>query len=458
MRFASWTLGWTLCTIPALADAPGPVDEARVPSDFAEGLELAIEPGLAVQTLLLPLEVYRGTRDDLRDLSIFNAKGEAVPFALRSLRAETLAQQAELAVPVFPLRQLAVRDADLTLHVKRNTDGTIVDIHMLGADKPSARTFLTAYLLDASKLEHAASRLRLELDFGADSFTTRIQVDASDDLAHWHSVADRAVVGRLSHAGQSIERTQIALTPTRAKFLRLRWGEGHLLARLRKALLSFEHTEQAAQPSLRQLRSEPVPEKQLVFELDLGARLPLTAIAPRLPANALVSASLALRASKDESGETVFDGQLYRVLHEGAELASAPIELAGRQARYVSLRVDARTRAALEPSLTFDVSYAPEQLLFVTRGPGPYLLAFGSHKAAPAAFDAGQLLAFIPEPARKALPVESAKVSRPRALAGPAARTRPPPARSYRIPVLWTVLILGAGMLAMLALRMLKRR
>jgi hypothetical protein len=86
------------------------------------------------------------------------------------------------------------------------------------------------------------------------------------------------------------------------------------------------------------------------------------------------------------------------------------------------------------------------------------LLAFGSYKPVAPAFDADQLLAFMPETARNALPVESAKLGVRRMLAGAAARRAPPPAPSYRLPILWAILVLGAGTLVVLALRMLKRR
>jgi hypothetical protein len=456
-----WTLAGALCAARALAEEPAEEPaEARLPNDFAEGLELAIQPQLAVQSLLLPLEVYRGAREGLADLSVFNAKGVAVPFALRSLRSEARSEQAELEVPVFPLRKLVVKDADadLSLRVERSADGTIVDIHMPGAETPSARTILVGYVFDASKLEHAASSLRLLLELGAESFTTRVEVDASDDLAQWHTVSAQAVVGRLSHAGQSIERTQIELAPTRAKFLRLRWGEAPFPAQLSKAFLGFEHTEVSQQPSLRQLRSQPVPEKQLSYELDLGGSLPISAVAPRLPDNALILASLELSSRQDETGETRFQGQLYRLMHDGIALASSPIELGTHRARYVRLRVDPRTRPALEATLAFDISYVPDQLLFVTRGEGPYLLAYGSYKRTAPGFDPDQLLAFMPDAARNALPLESAQVKAHRTLAGAAARRAPPPPRSYRLPVLWAILILGAGTLVVLALRMLRRR
>jgi hypothetical protein len=55
-------------------------------ADFAYAIPLTPVPGLAVQTTLLPLAVYRGVlRQDLGDLRVFNGAGRVVPHAIRVL-------------------------------------------------------------------------------------------------------------------------------------------------------------------------------------------------------------------------------------------------------------------------------------------------------------------------------------------------------------------------------------
>lgn len=460
-RAPTWMFVLALAANQAHAQGIKPTEEvARVPQDFAEGLSLSIQPTLAVQTLLLPLEVYRGANDELRDLSVFNERGESVPFALRSLSPEVRARREELELPLFPIHRLPEKSSDsggaISLHVERDAQGSVVDIRVPGTPEgPSARTYLAAYVLDASALTQPASQLRLALDFGTETFTTRVQVEASDDLSSWHTIASGAVLGQLSHAGQSIQRSQIGLAPTRAKFLRLTWSDGPL--RVTKAFASFEREQVERERRVVHFESRAVCRKDALYELDLGGVFPLSGLLPLLPENSLIASRLGLRRGKDESEEVVFEGQLYRVKHDGVELHSPALELGIRRARHVSLHVDPRMRAMLPDTLAFDVAYAPDQLLFVTRGKGPYVLAYGSRKTAPRAFEASELLSFIPEEARGALPIESAKVEARRALGGNAARTLPPPERSYRLPILWTILIVGAGTLVLLALRMLRK-
>jgi hypothetical protein len=266
------------------------------------------------------------------------------------------------------------------------------------------------------------------------------------------------VIGQLSHAGQRIQRSEIELTPTRAAFLRLRW-DGELPGALRGAALVVAREQVAREATWAEVQVSATRASDRLFRADLGAILSVLRLAPKLPENSLVEASLGLATEPDQTPDPLFTGQLYRLQHAGVELASPALELSdvgARRARYVSLRVDPRTDT-LPATLAFDVRYAPEQLLFVTRGPGPYLLAFGSYKETAPAFAAERLLAFMPEPARATLPRESARVQEHVKLAGDAARHAPPPPRSYRRELLWAVLIVGAGTLVVLALRLLRR-
>jgi hypothetical protein len=189
---------------------------------------------------------------------------------------------------------------------------------------------------------------------------------------------------------------------------------------------------------------------------DLKGVLPVTALSPRLPEDTLVMAGLSLRTALEQPLRPLSRGQFYRVRHAGVEFKSPPIEIDFVPTRYISLAVDPRTDAIFD-DVSFEVEYAPEQLLFLTRGEGSYTLAFGSYKAAPPAFDADKLLAFMPDAAREQLPVQSVRVVGAVALAGDGARREPLPPHSYRMHVLWGVLIVGAGLLVTLALRLLRR-
>jgi len=447
------------CLLPAAAlqadDAD--TDQASVPGDFAAGLTLETQPHLAAQTLLLPLEVYRGTRAGLPDLAVFDGDGRPVPYAVRALETRASDRREEEKAPLFPLREQANSNvSDLQLHVERAESGTVIDIRSSAA-QPAPEAKVVAYIIDASYFHHDVAGIRLVLAASETSFTAPFKVEASDDLASWRTLTSGSVIGRLSHDGQSVERERIELIATSATFLRLSWPGQELPVAVQEAYLEF--TSQRVDFTRARVRDTTVPvsAKNGAYELDLGGVLALESLQPLLPENVLIRATLALRDQPNDARSQVFEGQLYRLRHEGTELASAPIDLAARRARLVTLSVDPRGTGLANRPLAFEVQYAPDQLLFITHAPGPYLLAFGSHKDATRPFAANQLLEFMTPAAREALPRESARVIGTRVLSGPGARTAPLPAPSYKTPLLWAVLIAGAATLLLLALRLLRK-
>ena len=106
---------------PARADTAAPDREPRL-EDFARAIDLTPTQPRAVHTALLPIEVYRGvTRADLGDLRVFNAGGQPVPHALRTLDAPDDREDRFVDLRFFPIESPA-RTAEglesLTLHVR----------------------------------------------------------------------------------------------------------------------------------------------------------------------------------------------------------------------------------------------------------------------------------------------------------------------------------------------------
>jgi hypothetical protein len=153
----------------------------------------------------------------------------------------------------------------------------------------------------------------------------------------------------------------------------------------------------------------------------------------------------------------VFSGAIYRLTHASETLTSAAIALGSQRARFLTLRIDGRGAEPPRQPISFDIGYAPDQLLYVARGAGEYLLAFGSHRRPGSAYDAAQLLGPLSAEQRRALPLESAKAGELRVLGGPAARVAPEPPLPVRTIVLWSVLVAGALTLIVLALRLLRK-
>ncbi|HEY8539641.1 MAG TPA: DUF3999 family protein, partial [Steroidobacteraceae bacterium] len=104
-----------------------------------------------------------------------------------------------------------------------------------------------------------------------------------------------------------------------------------------------------------------------------------------------------------------------------------------------------------------ELGYRPAQLRFLAQGSGPYTLAFGSRRAEPAPVRAcNSLLGGLSE-TEFAQNLDMAYLGPERSLGGDAALRPLPKKTPVRQVVLWSVLILGVGVLVAMALSLLRR-
>ena len=82
-------------------------EERLARGDFAYGREVELRTSGPLQTLLLDLPIYRGTVEPrLADLRVFNAAGEAVPHAIRSLAQPESRLDDFAELPLFRLPEI----------------------------------------------------------------------------------------------------------------------------------------------------------------------------------------------------------------------------------------------------------------------------------------------------------------------------------------------------------------
>jgi hypothetical protein len=102
-----------------------------------------------------------------------------------------------------------------------------------------------------------------------------------------------------------------------------------------------------------------------------------------------------------------------------------------------------------------EVGWVPHRLVFLARGPAPFLLAFGS-AAVPGAPEAGKDLLTLLGRHRETVAVQPADLGSPMELGGPARRTPPPAPVPWQRYLLWGILALGVLALGVMAARLLK--
>jgi hypothetical protein len=192
-----------------------------------------------------------------------------------------------------------------------------------------------------------------------------------------------------------------------------------------------------------------------VLFYDTGRRAPVTYARLRLPQeNSSVRVTLHSRDDAKAPWSERWNGEAYRIVTDTQRRESPPGQFAATSDRYWRLKI------AKDPQLyrdtVLELGYRPARLRFLAQGSGPYTLAYGSRHAEGAASGCDSLLADFGSVERSKL-VGEGVFQAARVLGGDAA-LRPLPSKTpVRLVVLWSVLILGVGMLVAMALVLLKR-
>ncbi|MCY1341886.1 hypothetical protein D9M69_278540 [compost metagenome] len=350
---------------------------AENPSDFASQVPLAVSGNGPWYRLQLPVAAQFAARHaDLRDLRVFNAEGEALPYSLRLGSARQAETRLEAAGRVFPLRGPAGGAASESLKVIRNTAGTIVEIPP-AAVPDGGREILRGWLIDASASDFPLDRLSLDWSAPAEGFQ-RFRIEASDDLSHWRSVGE-GQVARLSFNGERIDNNDVQLPGVRARYLRLLWIAPEEAATLSGARVGG--TRSSAEPAPL-VWSDSLPGRagqNGEFTWDLPQALPLERV--RIPLgqpNTLAPVTLQGRRDGKVQWSPLARGVLYRLSQGGREVRQEEITLPGWPVSQLRLQVDARGGGLDGEAPQMRVALRATEVIFLARGSAPYRLALGN--------------------------------------------------------------------------------
>ncbi|MCL1981422.1 MAG: DUF3999 domain-containing protein [Proteobacteria bacterium] len=435
-----------------------------VPNDFAAGLSLPEADGTGIHVFEVPAVVYeKAQRSDLTDVRVFNAAGEAVPHLVREVaeRSEEIRQP----IPFFPLPGKESRQPDdLSLRVALQADGKVLTVDA-GAPNQSSPT--SCYLLDTSRWKVAGpSALEFSWRSPATGLLT-LSLMHSSDLVHWQPLVDRAVLAELSYQGSQVVARRIPLPHRALPYIRLDCVD------CQAPLLLSEVVALAGQPvtgdpwQWTRLSAAQVTEEkgQRLITYHLGAKVGVSAVQLRLPkANSLLRAAIETRGSSNEAWRQVVRSDFYRLDLEGTPLinpvaACPPVSAAHWRIRVIADHAGLENNNSL-PEL--ELGWRRQEILFLGRGQAPYLLAFGSVKAATEAISSSPdnlMLATLRDTGteshiRRIKPGPEVSLGGDQALQAP--KLSMFASVSWQKIVLWLVLIAAVAMLAVMARKLLR--
>lgn len=461
-------------------------------SDYANKRSIdttnAAAPTQGLVRLQLPFDVYRGVaHGDLRDVRVFNANGERVPFALITGPDRAVEARTTTALPFFPMTDDAANPSGNTLGgtaggnaggiahntqltVRLQSDGTLISLNTSPAtDGATVTRKITGYLVDASRLVAPIHAMHFAWEKSANSETGRVTIEASADLNNWRTVVRDAPLIDLAFNGRQLsQKTVLFGAPVSVpadKYLRLTWAkQAFTLTGLDVDSVANSYVRTTQSTTAVGVAGKDAGE----YTFDLAARLPIEQVRLLLPdANTLAPTQLSIKTSRLErkpggkietviAWQPVANATFYRLSRDGIELVSPAMAInnaSARGAKDWQAMVDARGGGVGAGLPTLEVTWQPQQIVFATRGDAPFTLAFGRLDASPASFAVSDLMPGYKAAAEFALPSVALHA------ATDAPKIMPPAAKSadgtdWKKVALWAVLVIGVALLAWMAVRL----
>ena len=413
--------------------------------DFAYAISIATPGPSSAYRIAIPLDVYRNVAHaDLRDVRVFNARGEAVPYEVQDAPPKPLIQSQGPSLPVFPLRADARVKLD-GLQISVESQGAAVRVQSNHQSTEPAP--ITSYVVDARGLTLPLSALQLNWPANAPDFSGSLRVESSDDLAIWQVVKSDSPVVNLQADVAQLVQSRVEFPSTNAKFWRLAW-----LGKSAPFELSSVTAEAAVGPPQAERVGVTVPatsrdDKRREFSFDLGARLPVSQINIELPEpNSVAKLQVLSRAQPSDSWRQVAETDFFRVQRGASERSNDPITIATNFDRYWLARMTPPDSELGHSAPKLRVAWNARDLVFLARGSGPFVFAYGNGSAAAASSELGPLL--------KGVTVQQAQLGTPLSAGGPS-RLRPAPRIvPWKILILWSTLGAGIMLLGWMAYRL----
>lgn len=405
----------------------------------------------------LPEDVYRSvTHEDLRDLRVFNASGQAVPASFRRTSGQSVLETSSRSLTFYPVIGAADKTYEGASRVAMIEDGAkrSVVVHF-GRSTEGKNGVPRGYLVETGANEDALRRLELDFRDSDETGFFTVRAEGSDDLTSWQSLAAPATLARFRFGGNRLERKTIELGDVRYKYVLLTWTERPSLP-LRGIRGEFAKNGWV-EPQHHTLRVASRRESTRSFLFDKSA-VPADRLSIQLPElNTLVRAELFSRADARSPWVLRTTGLLYRLRTDAREVSSEPMTFAPTTDRFWKLALVGNDASLGTGEPTLDFHWVAHQLFFVARGNGPFVLAYGQPRAAQADFGVGSVEAAFDANDRKFAPaVATLGPERTQEAAEPSAVTAATETGSTKRYLLWALLFGGILLTTLMAVKLLR--
>lgn len=354
---------------------------------FSHTVTLDGEAG-AVLSYTLPEAVHSWMqRRDFTDLCVFDSEGMPVPFQLLTPQGKNAAFTVEAELPHFlwqPEKPEAATPGMMDIEI--NAHGGIVRIK--GQTDDLARPGPVSYLLDMQAFYDASAapaapggevfsagdirERAFTVHLGGDEpFMASVSMKTSDDLNAWTSLGKPQMIVRTRQGDITLERENLELPRTAKRYLLLQFADSDIPVFSFSAKAVFDKTTFEVRETIVH---GALSENKRVASYTLPGRFPLQAIGFNLPQADMMAVRLAGTDDRERPFTPFAQGFIYRLEKDGAMLTGEPFPVTESR-HYWNLYAAGDIPFATAPGMR--VYWTPRNLLFLARGKGPWVLAYG---------------------------------------------------------------------------------
>lgn len=419
--------------------------------DYAQGVAVNATSSLSLIETTLPDAVYQAvTRADLGDLRVFNAEGSPVPHAVCAAAEASEPVITKESFPVFELREARQARTDGSRVEVQTPAGTHVNVQEPGVSAAALNG--GTHIIDVRQTQEPLRAIQFEWESPDGASEAKVRIGSSDDLDRWNVVVAASTLLVATQGEQQLKRERIELPLRRYEYLRIERVDGGPPLSIKE--VTGERVSIAADIEPLWFMPNPATSSEPdVLTFDTARIAPVRYARLRLSQeNSSMRVSLQSRPGDNSSWLDRWGGETYLIVTATERRESPPARFDPTTDRHWRLQL-----AKGAPAPMLELGYRPARLRFLAQGSGPYTIAFGSRRAdvSPAtACDA--LLADVSAKERAKL-IGEGHTGELRVLSGDAAFKPLPRKTPLRLIVLWSVLIVGVGLLIAMALSLLKR-
>ncbi|MGF6190303.1 DUF3999 family protein [Serratia sp. 2723] len=449
VKLNNWLLLGSLC----LASAANAEPVTEKPQGFAYGMPLTTEGSAPFFRIELPEVIYtESVWPDMRDVRVFNNQGQAVPFALTA-NVTTQENSQTFPLRLFPMNGERVTDREQQVISLKSAGGVEVTMPLYN-DKPMGSTYLLEVPRHEGGYPHL-TQLKLAWERLPENWQTRVNVFYSSDLKDWsRSAVDVPLMDLLSGSDRLLLDTLDLEGFANPRYLLLVFKDAKAVPNLKiqsaQGIVISSHTEQQRINLL--FKQKAISASEAEYTWPNPQSLNNISIRPT-QGNTVLPLEIDYRSAVSDSWHPLTKQVVFSVNGRTAEA----IPLNGLLVQGIRLKGINQQWGDSLPEVS--AQRDRQTLIFNAQGTTPFLLAWGNKSAQSQAIPLDSL---IPAELRKTIDADvlpQAGLQSQVTLGGPerlSAVDAAEEASMWKKGLLWLLLVLGAGGLVLLALKLWK--